>query len=149
MMKKLVGFGAVVLVLVALSGCSKKQEMEELQPITMESLGTVGSPLPAAPELKAPEAKILTTSSASVPSKEVLPLPPQGPYKPTGIEIQTALKNAGFYTGSIDGKIGPKSKKAIEDFQKANGLKADGKVGPKTWEAMSKHSSVPVEPIKR
>jgi len=78
-----------------------------------------------------------------------LPLPPQGPYKPTGIEIQTALKNAGFYTGNIDGKIGPKSKKAIEDFQKANSLKVDGKVGPKTWEAMSKYSSTAVEPVKR
>ena len=148
-MKKLVGLGVAVLVLAALSGCSKKQEMEELQPITMESLGTVGSPLPVAPELKVPESKILPAPIVSAAVKEVLPLPPQGPYKPTGIEIQTALKNAGFYAGSIDGKIGPKSKKAIEDFQKANGLKADGKVGPKTWEAMSKHSSVPVEPIKR
>jgi len=147
-MKRLLSFGVVVLVLVALSGCGKKQEMEELQPITMESLSTVGSPTQAAPDLKTPEAKILTTSTVA-PAKEALPLPPQGPYKPTGIEIQTALKNAGFYSGNIDGKIGPKSKKAIEDFQKANGLKVDGKVGPKTWEAMSKHSSAAVEPVKR
>jgi peptidoglycan hydrolase-like protein with peptidoglycan-binding domain len=48
-------------------------------------------------------------------------------------DIQKALKKAGFYAGSIDGKIGPKTKKAIEEFQKAKGLKADGKVGPKTW----------------
>ena len=48
-------------------------------------------------------------------------------------KIQTALKNAGLYSGNIDGKIGPASRKAIEEFQKANGLKADGKVGPKTW----------------
>ena len=99
-------------------------------------------------DIKAPEIKVLTTSTP-VPAKEVLPLPPQGPYKPTGIEIQTALKNAGFYTGSIDGKLGLKSKKAIEDFQKANGLKVDGKVGPKTWEAMSKHLNAAVESIKR
>ena len=148
-MKRLLSFGAGLLVLVALSGCGKKQEVEELQPITMESLNTVGSPTQAAPDLKAPEAKILTTSATVAPAKEALPLPPQGPYKPTGIEIQTALKNAGFYTGNIDGKIGPKSKKAIEDFQKANGLKVDGKVGTKTWEAMSKHSSAAVEPVKR
>jgi peptidoglycan hydrolase-like protein with peptidoglycan-binding domain len=51
-------------------------------------------------------------------------------------EIQTALKNANFYTGSIDGKIGPKTKAAIEEFQKANGLTADGKVGPKTWQIL-------------
>jgi len=140
-MKRLLSLVVVVLVLVALSGCGKKQETEELQPITMESLSTVGSPIQAAPDIKA--------SSPVAPAKEVLPLPPQGPYKPTGIEIQTALKNAGFYAGNIDGKIGPKSKQAIEDFQKANGLKVDGKVGPKTWEAMNKYSSVAAEPIKR
>ncbi|MFH0918665.1 MAG: peptidoglycan-binding domain-containing protein [Candidatus Omnitrophota bacterium] len=149
-MKRLLSLGVVVLVLAALSGCGKKQEMEELQPITMESLSTASSPLQPVSDFKAPETKVLTPSPVVVaPAKEVLPLPPQGPYKPTGIEIQTALKNAGFYAGSIDGKIGPKSKKAIEDFQKANGLKVDGKVGPKTWEAMSKHSSAPVEPLKR
>jgi peptidoglycan hydrolase-like protein with peptidoglycan-binding domain len=147
-MKRLLSLAVVVLVLAALSGCGKKQEMEELQPITMESLSTISSPLQAAPEMKAPETKALTTNAA-ISAKEVLPLPPQGPYKPTGIEIQTALKNAGFYTGNLDGKIGPKSKKAIEDFQKANGLKVDGKVGPKTWEAMSKHFSAAVEPVKR
>jgi peptidoglycan hydrolase-like protein with peptidoglycan-binding domain len=54
-------------------------------------------------------------------------------------EVQTALKNAGFYAGTIDGKIGPKTKKAIEDFQKAKGLKIDGKVGPKTWAELEKY----------
>ena len=48
-------------------------------------------------------------------------------------DIQIALKAANFYTGNIDGKIGPKTKRAIVEFQKAKGLKADGKVGPKTW----------------
>ena len=146
-MKRLLSFGVVVLVLAALSGCGKKQDMEEFQPITMESLSMVNAPTQSAPDIKVPENKVLTTSTV-VSAKEALPLPPQGPYKPTGIEIQTALKNAGFYTGNIDGKIGPKSKKAIEDFQKANGLKVDGKVGPKTWEAMSKPPSVAVKPIK-
>lgn len=51
-------------------------------------------------------------------------------------KIQTALKSAGFYQGSIDGKIGPASKRAIEAFQQNNGLKVDGKVGPKTWAAL-------------
>ena len=47
-------------------------------------------------------------------------------------DIQLALKNAGFYNGSIDGKIGKNTKRAIREFQKTNGLKADGVVGPKT-----------------
>jgi len=147
-MKKLLGFGAVVLVLVAVAGCGKKQEIDELQPITMESLGTVGGPVQTPADFKVPEAKILTTTVVA-PVKEALPLPPAGPYKPTGIEIQTALKSAGFYAGSIDGKIGPKSKKAIEDFQKANSLKVDGKVGPKTWEALAKYSGLTTEMIKQ
>jgi predicted RNase H-like nuclease (RuvC/YqgF family) len=48
-------------------------------------------------------------------------------------QIQTALKNAGFYTGTVDGKLGPKTKEAISEFQKANNLKVDGKVGRQTW----------------
>ncbi len=50
--------------------------------------------------------------------------------------IQTALKSLGFYRGGIDGKIGPKTKAAIREFQQKNGLTADGKVGPKTWAAL-------------
>ena len=54
-------------------------------------------------------------------------------------DIQTALKAANFYTGNIDGKMGPKTKKAIVEFQKAKGLKADGKVGTKTWVELEKY----------
>ncbi|MDD5464843.1 MAG: peptidoglycan-binding domain-containing protein [Candidatus Omnitrophica bacterium] len=147
-MKRLLGLGAVVLMLAAVSGCGKKQEAEELQPITMESLSTPGSPITAMPDIKPQEVKPLAAPAVTQ-AKELVPVPPQGPYKPAGMEIQTALKNAGFYTGTIDGKIGPKSKKAIENFQTANGLKADGKVGPKTWEALSKHLSAAAEPAKR
>lgn len=147
-MKKLLGLVVVALVLAGLSGCGKKQEAEELQPITMESLSMPSSPAVVAADLKAQETKALAVPAVAQ-TKEVVPVPPQGPYKPTGMEIQTALKNAGFYAGSIDGKIGPKSKKAIEDFQTANGLKADGKVGPKTWEALSKHLVEVVESVKR
>jgi len=50
--------------------------------------------------------------------------------------IQTALKGLGLYQGEIDGKIGPKTKAAIKEFQQKNGLVADGKVGPKTWAAL-------------
>ena len=57
------------------------------------------------------------------------------------MDIQKALKNAGLYTGAIDGKIGPKTKRAIEEFQKSKGLKVDGKVGPKTWAELEKNLS--------
>ncbi len=60
---------------------------------------------------------------------------------PDGAAIQNALKNLGLYTGAIDGKIGPKTKEAIREFQKKNNLTADGKVGPKTWVLLRKVES--------
>ncbi len=53
--------------------------------------------------------------------------------KPTPRRIQSALKNAGYYNGRVDGKIGQQTKQAVKEFQKANALNADGVVGPKTW----------------
>lgn len=52
---------------------------------------------------------------------------------PTGFDIQNALKNAGFYKGEIDGKIGSGTKKATSEFQESQGLVADGVMGSKTW----------------
>ena len=52
------------------------------------------------------------------------------------IDIQRALTNAGFNLGSIDGKMGPKTKKAIQAFQKEHNLTVDGIVGSKTWEKL-------------
>ncbi|MFA5388159.1 MAG: peptidoglycan-binding domain-containing protein [Candidatus Omnitrophota bacterium] len=60
-------------------------------------------------------------------------------FRPTTKEIQTALKNAGFDPGSIDGKIGPRTRQAIKDFQKSKGLVPDGVVGPKTWTSLGKY----------
>ena len=53
--------------------------------------------------------------------------------RPSGKDIQQALKNTGLYSGEIDGIIGPRTEKAIKDFQQKNDLEADGKVGEKTW----------------
>jgi peptidoglycan hydrolase-like protein with peptidoglycan-binding domain len=51
-------------------------------------------------------------------------------------DVQQALKNAGYYAGDVDGKIGDKTRQAITAFQKDNNLKADGIIGQKTWAAM-------------
>ena len=56
--------------------------------------------------------------------------------KPDAQSIQTALKNAGFYTGKIDGNLGPQTKSAIRNFQAQNSLSVDGKVGSKTWQKL-------------
>ena len=60
-------------------------------------------------------------------------------------EIQACLKNAGFYKGKVDGVKGKATKRAIKEFQKANGLRADGAVGSKTWEALSKYAGAPAQ----
>lgn len=54
-------------------------------------------------------------------------------------QIQIALRNAGFYDGPIDDKIGEKTKKAIKEFQKANALTVDGVVGKKTASKLKKY----------
>lgn len=61
---------------------------------------------------------------------------------PTGQEIQQALKNAGFYTGDIDGIIGYKTKEAIKKFQEKEGLTVDGVVGSSTWERLRKYLDI-------
>lgn len=54
-------------------------------------------------------------------------------------QIQSALKNAGFYKGEADGKIGFEVKDAIKKFQKSKGLNPDGVVGSKTWEELRRY----------
>jgi len=146
--------GIVIIIFFVLAGlfygCGKKQQpLEEMQqPMSMETLVTMSTTSPAPEQVKVPEAKINTTSvlgPVSSSASKLDPLPPAGPYKPTPNDIQTALKNAGFYTGAIDGKIGPNSKKAITEFQKSNDLVVDGKVGPKTWAVLSRYLSSPAQ----
>jgi murein L,D-transpeptidase YcbB/YkuD len=62
--------------------------------------------------------------------------------KPSKKEIQQALKNAGFYQGPIDGKIGPMTREAIKEFQRVNGLKVDGIVGKYTWEKLAPYADL-------
>jgi N-acetylmuramoyl-L-alanine amidase len=51
-------------------------------------------------------------------------------------EIQTKLKNWGYYKGNVDGIFGPKTRDAVMWFQRKNGLKVDGIAGPATLAAM-------------
>lgn len=51
-------------------------------------------------------------------------------------EIQTRLKNWGYYFGSVDGAFGSKTEEAVRYFQRKNGLTADGQVGNQTLAAL-------------
>ena len=56
-------------------------------------------------------------------------------------DIQSVLKQKGYYTGAIDGIYGTATRNAVIAFQKDNGLSADGVVGSKTLTALGVGSS--------
>ena len=51
-------------------------------------------------------------------------------------QIQTKLKNWGYYSGEVDGVYGSATERAVKSFQQKNGLTVDGKVGPQTQQAL-------------
>lgn len=52
------------------------------------------------------------------------------------IQIQTRLKNWGYYNGAIDGVYGSGTYNAVRRFQAKNGLAVDGVAGTKTLQAL-------------
>lgn len=50
--------------------------------------------------------------------------------------LQQKLKQWGYYHGFVDGVYGSVTYKAVRDFQRKNGLRADGVVGPGTRAAL-------------
>lgn len=134
---------AALALTLALVGCGRRQQtLEEMQePMSMDELNKLSVEGQMSVEPKAAATQPVATAVSAV-TQDIPVAATQATEaytKPTNQDIQTALKNANFYSGAIDGKIGPASKKAIEEFQKANNLNADGKVGSKTWAALSKY----------
>lgn len=56
-------------------------------------------------------------------------------------EIQTRLKNWGYYSGEVDGIYGSQTEKAVRYFQSKNGLSVDGQVGNLTLAALGMQPS--------
>lgn len=56
-------------------------------------------------------------------------------------QIQTKLRDWGYYSGQIDGIYGSKTYEAVKKFQSSNGLQVDGIAGSKTLEALGIQSS--------
>lgn len=51
-------------------------------------------------------------------------------------QVQTALKNQGFYFGSVDGVYGSATEQAVKKYQARYGLTVDGMVGKATFNAL-------------
>jgi len=84
-----------------------------------------------------PTVMFFNSDAPVAPSSVIIPHAKQEPFRqPTEIQVQRALKNAGFYKGPLDGKIGPQTLQEIKDFQRTKGLTPDGKVGLKTWASL-------------
>lgn len=50
---------------------------------------------------------------------------------------QLELRNNGLYKGSLDGVIGPETKRALAQFQKSNGIGQTASLDAQTWEALT------------
>lgn len=73
---------------------------------------------------------ILTMQSADAASIQ------KGSSGETVRQIQTKLKNWGYYSGAVDGIYGSATVKAVRYFQQKNGLTVDGKCGRQTLAAL-------------
>jgi peptidoglycan hydrolase-like protein with peptidoglycan-binding domain len=50
---------------------------------------------------------------------------------------QVELRDKGLYKGSLDGVLGPETKRALGQFQKNNGLGRTASLDAQTWEALT------------
>lgn len=149
-MKRAILGTSIVLVAVIFSGCQDKAAKEN--PAAQETAANPSASLRGQDELAAAGGDQGTLTEEGL-AAESAALPPEtisgqaastGTFvKPTVEEVQQALKNLSLYQGNIDGKLGPKTKQAIKDFQIQNSLTADGKVGPKTWARLAPHLNNP------
>lgn len=133
-MKRIVCSLLVVMLFICFSGCAttgQSAASSDLQD-RVDSLETRIQKI----EKGQTQLEDMIVNQVSLKSEEVIIIEKTIITDPSKKDIQIALKNAGFYSGSVDGKIGPQTREAIMEFQKQNGLKVDGKVGKNTWEIL-------------
>jgi len=58
-------------------------------------------------------------------------------------QLQTKLKELGYYRGTVDGEYGSGTTNAVKAFQDVNGLKADGVAGEQTQDKLYSYYAVP------
>ena len=151
-MKRVVGAGMMMVAITASSGCAgmrTSQELKRLQSqvgllderVAQLEHGSAG--WQAAEPMPEPAAQALMTSPAAPKKAEgSAKSAAVSSIKPTTREIQESLKNAGFYQGAVDGKMGPATREAVKEFQRVHGLTDDGVVGKKTWAKLSAYATL-------
>ena len=137
---------AVMVGLIALSGCASKKTTKKIDTMQAQMNAMTDELVRLDQSLQDTRAAIQSSEgrSASGVSDSGYASSDEGSVSggmyrtPSGFEIpsvniQKALKKAGYYQGAIDGKVGPGTRDAIRAFQQDNGLGADGVCGSKTW----------------
>ncbi|MDD5565454.1 MAG: peptidoglycan-binding domain-containing protein [Candidatus Omnitrophica bacterium] len=127
---------AVVLALgffVSLNGCATSARQKDLEIQRLRNqVSALQAQLDQREESRVAQSMVQpeVVSRQMRPTKKVIG---EAKSRPSLAQIQIALKNAGYYSGSIDGKMGAQTRNAIKTFQRDNNLLADGRVGKKTW----------------
>ena len=138
---------AVMVGLIALSGCASKKTTKKIDTMQAQMNAMTDELVRLDQSLQDTRAAVQSSEgrggagvsesgSSSVSGEGAVS---GGMYRtPSGFEvpsvnIQKALKKAGYYQGATDGKVGPGTRDAIRAFQKDNGMKPDGVCGRQTW----------------
>lgn len=58
----------------------------------------------------------------------------------TVMDIQSALRRAGFDPGAVDGQLGAQTRDMIGEFQAAKGMETTRTINPETWAVLKEHS---------
>ncbi len=136
---KLAVLTVLVTFVIALGGCAtgRKQRDLEIQGLRNQvsalqtQLQSKDDEINALKEQKTRAGKTLKTGAHQA--------IPETKLHPTVQQIQMSLKNAGYYSGVVDGKTGKQTRDAIKAFQKANNLRANGRVGKQTWNLLKEY----------
>ncbi len=94
------------------------RQMQSYQPPHMAPTHSIRVPQPAPERYRSVSADNPDHSAASAPAAKI--------GDPTVMKVQTVLGELDLYTGSIDGLLGPQTKKAVEEYQRIVGLDASG-----------------------
>ncbi|MBM3248853.1 MAG: hypothetical protein FJZ10_05500 [Candidatus Omnitrophica bacterium] len=142
-MRKIIAIFVFIFMAATLASCTAKNQEQAVETALEENTVVIEETVSVAETAKeqAPTTAAASSVQAVTSQEGTASSPSEVVAKPTDKEIQAALKNAGLYNGSIDGVIGKRTKKAIEDFQSQNNLVVDGKVGLKTWDKLKTYLS--------
>ena len=136
MAKKLGWAGLAVAGIFVLSGCATMNKNDAL---SNQGLRNKISALEAQLKEKDDEINSLKETSLKISEDVNLNKTNEANQQIDPKQIQTALKNAGYYQGTVDGKLGKNTRRAVRAFQRANKLPADGKVGENTWMVLKEY----------